>query len=115
MLATGIALFTAAAIAGASVPTFAGATDFILVNGTATALGPLSIRRFQGGGWQSLAASPLPGGRVAVAFKHEDCAFDIGAKLGTEGRVVWSGVNLCEAEAVILRRDESGVAWVDYN
>ena len=31
------------------------------------------------------------------------------------GTAVWSGVNLCEAKAVTLNRNESGAAWVDYD
>lgn len=114
MMAKGVALIAVAVFATAPVPALAGAADFILVNGTASALGSVSIRRFRTDAWQSLGVSPGPGSGIAVPFKDEDCAFDIRATLATKDTVIWPGVNLCEAKAVILNRNDSGAAWVDY-
>lgn len=115
MLDKVVALVAAAMVAAAPVPAFAGATDFILINGTDSAMGPISIRRFRTGAWQSPVVLPGLGGRTSVHFKDEDCAFDIRANLAAEDTAIWSGVNLCEVEAVILHRDDSGETWVDYD
>lgn len=109
-----VALIAAAGLGVTPVPALAGASDFILVNRTGSAIGSLSIRRFPRGPWYSLAVSQGPAGKAAVTFRHEECAFDIRATLGGKDTLTWSGVNLCEAKAVILKRHDSGVAWVDY-
>lgn len=110
-----VGLAASAAALFVSAPDFAGrrAADFVLVNATGTPIRALSIRRFSGGGWQSLPVAIGPGNRRGVPFKDQDCAFDIKALVGADD-VVWSGVNLCETSAVILRRDKSGTAWADY-
>ncbi len=115
MIDKGVALVAAAVFAAVPAPALAGATDFILINGTDSAMGSISFRRFRTGAWQSLAVSPSLGGRISVPFKDEDCAFDIRAKLASENTAIWAGVNLCEAKAVILHRDDSGATWVDYD
>lgn len=105
----------AAALAAAPAPAATRAVDFVLVNGTGTPLQGLSIRRFGTGAWRSLSAATRPGERRALRFDDEYCAFDIQAMLEGREALVWSGVNLCEARAVILNRDQSGAVWVDYD
>lgn len=92
----------------------AGAGSFTLVNGTGAAIAELSIRRFGTQQWQGLGAAPAPGARAAIRFSDPDCAFDIRATLAGGGTAIWTGVNLCEVNAVILRRNGSGETWADY-
>jgi hypothetical protein len=92
----------------------AGASGFNLVNGTSGALGDLSIRRAGTSDWRPLGTAPAPGAQGAIKFSDPDCAFDIRATIGGSP-VTWTGVNLCGAKSVTLKRDESAGAWVDYD
>jgi hypothetical protein len=92
----------------------AGASAFNLVNGTSGALGDLSIRRAGTSDWKPLGTAPPPGAQGAIKFSDPDCAFDIRATIGGSP-VTWTGVNLCGAKSVTLKRDESAGAWVDYD
>lgn len=103
-----------ATLLAAAAPAFAGATNFNLVNGTAGALADLSIRRAGTVDWKPLGTAPSPGGQGAITFSDPDCAFDIRATLGGSP-VVWTGVNLCGAKSVTLKRDAATGAWVDYD
>lgn len=94
----------------AASPAFAGASNFILVNGTGGGLAELSIRRAGTNDWKPLAQ----GAGGAVQFADPDCAFDIKATVGGSP-VTWAGVNLCGAKSVILKRDAAAGAWVDYD
>ena len=108
-------ILTVALLACAS-PAFAGARDFVLVNGTRVPLSELSIRRAGTQEWRSLAAAaPAAGGRTTVKFSNQDCAFDIRATVPGQGPVTWAGVNLCDVKSVTLNRDSSAGAWVDYD
>ena len=93
----------------------AGASDFVLVNGTGASLAELSIRRSGTQDWKSLAAAPSPGARSSLRFSDADCAFDIKATVAGVGPVVWNGVNLCAVKSVTLNRGDSEGAWVDYD
>lgn len=93
----------------------AGAGNFIVVNATGADISALSIRRFGASDWKPLGVAPKAGTRGAVTFSNDDCAFDIQGKLVGGVTAVWSGVNLCEAKAVTLNRNESGATWVDYD
>ena len=103
----------AAALASSS-PLAAGAANFTLVNGTDSALAGLSIRRAGTQDWKMLGAAPSAGARGSVAFSDPDCAFDLKANVGGSP-VTWVGVNLCDVKSVVLRRDPSAGAWVDYD
>ncbi len=107
-------LIFATLLAATAAPAFAGATSFNLVNGTAGALADLSIRRAGTSDWKPLGSAPLPGAQGPIAFSDPDCAFDIRATLGGSP-VVWTGVNLCGAKSVTLKRDAATGAWVDYD
>lgn len=107
-------LIFATLLAAAAAPAFAGATNFNLVNGTAGALADLSIRRAGTSDWKPLGSAPSPGAQGSIAFSDPDCAFDIRATLGGSP-VVWTGVNLCGAKSVTLKRDAATGAWVDYD
>jgi hypothetical protein len=50
-----------------------------------------------------------------MRFSDPDCAFDIRATVAGAGPVTWAGVNLCDVKSVILNRDGSTGAWVDYD
>ena len=50
-----------------------------------------------------------------MTFSDPDCAFDIRATVSGAGPVTWAGVNLCDVKSVILNRDASIGAWVDYD
>lgn len=94
----------------AASPAFAGASNFTLVNGTGGALSELSIRRSGTNDWKPLAQ----GAGGAVQFSDPDCAFDIRASVGGTP-VTWTGVNLCGAKSVTLKRSAAAGAWVDYD
>lgn len=103
-----------AALIVAASPAFAGASNFDLVNGTAGALADLSIRRSGTNDWKPLGSAPSAGARGSMTFSDPDCAFDIRATVGGSP-VVWSGINLCGAKSVTLKRDAATGAWVDYD
>lgn len=107
-LALILTMFGSAAVAGP------GAGNFTLVNGTAGALGKVSISRAGSNDWKPLGASPGVGASGPIQFKDPDCAFDIRAD-GTGKPVTWAGVNLCDVKSVTLNRDDNAGAWVDYD
>ena len=92
----------------AASPAMAGAGNFTLVNGTGGALAELSIRRAGTSDWKPISQ----GAGGTVQFSDPDCAFEIKATVGGSP-VTWSGVNLCGAKSVILKRDAAAGAWVD--
>ena len=94
----------------AASPAVAGAGNFILVNGTGGGLAELSIRRAGTSDWKPLAQ----GAGGAVQFSDPDCAFDIRATVGGTP-VTWTGINLCGAKSVTLKRSAATGAWVDYD
>jgi hypothetical protein len=106
-------ILLAAAVLAAS-PAFAGASNFTLVNGTQGPLSELSIRRAGTNDWKPLGSAPSPGARGSINFSDPDCAFDLRATVGGSP-VVWTGVNLCDAKSVTLKRDAATGAWVDYD
>jgi len=98
-----------------SAPALAGASNFTLVNGTGAALANLSIRRAGTQDWKPLGAAPAAGARGSISFSDPDCAFDLRATVPGSGAVTWTRVNLCDVKSVILNRDASAGAWVDYD
>ncbi|MFL6765231.1 MAG: hypothetical protein ACJ8FO_08565 [Sphingomicrobium sp.] len=99
-----------------AAPAFAaGASNFTLVNGTGAGLAELSIRRAGTQDWKPLGSAPAAGAHQSISFSDPDCAFDIRAKVPGAGAVTWAGINLCGAKSVILNRDGSAGAWVDYD
>ena len=99
----------------ASSPVHAGASNFIMVNGTGAGLSELSIRRAGTKDWKPLGNAPAAGARGNVSFTDPDCAFDIRATVTGKGLVTWAGVNLCDVKSVVLNHDGSAGAWVDYD
>ena len=108
-------LILLAALLSCAAPAFSGASNFTLVNATGAGLAELSIRRAGTQEWKPLGSAPAAGARGAVAFSDPDCAFDLRANVPGAGPVTWAGVNLCDVKAVILNRDSSAGAWVDYD
>ena len=98
---------------GLATPLHAQATDFVLVNGTEQALGSLEIRRTGTSDWQPLGAAPAAGSEGRIAFSNPDCAFDIKASPASGEPIIWSGVNLCEVNAVTLRL-AAGTPFAEY-
>ena len=96
-------------------PALAGASRFVLVNGTGGPIANVSITRSGTHDWKPLGASPAAGARAPVNFSNPDCAFDIRANVAGSGPVTWAGVNLCDVKSVVLKRDSSAGAWVDYD
>ena len=100
------------------VPAVGQATSFTLVNNTDISFTGLMVRRYGSQQWQPLTVQPVPlarsGGRGAVQFSDQDCAFDLQATLPDGQVVVWPGVNLCDAKVVSLNRNARGALWVDY-
>ena len=107
-------VLTALLALGASPALAGGASNFTLINGTDGALGTLSIRRAGTEEWKPLGTAPSAGARSPISFNDPDCAFDIRAS-SAGGPVTWAGVNLCDVKSVILRRDATAGAWVDYD
>jgi hypothetical protein len=108
-------LLILALLLGAAPPALAaGASNFTLVNGTSGGLSEVSIRRAGTNGWKPLGAAPAAGARGAVQFSDPDCAFDIRANVAGSS-VTWAGVNLCDVKSVVLKKDDSAGAWVDYD
>ena len=107
-----VAIFALLAVSGS--PALAGASDFKLINGTSGGLANVSIRRAGTNDWKPLGTAPAAGASGSVQFKDPDCAFDIRANVGGS-TVTWAGVNLCDVKSVILKRDDSAGAWVDYD
>ncbi len=106
----------AAVLAAATpVPALAQASPFVLVNGTDADVGEVQIRRAGTQDWRKLGKAPSPGARGPFDFKDPDCAFDLQATVPGVGPVTWSGVNLCDVKSVVLKRDSSAGAWVDYD
>jgi hypothetical protein len=96
-------------------PAIAGASNFVLVNGTGADLSRLSIRRSGTAEWKELGNAPASGARGPVTFKDPDCAFDLKANIPGSGPITWTDVNLCDVKSVTLKRDRSAGAWVDYD
>ena len=96
-------------------PATAGASSFAVVNGVGADIMAMSIRRVGSGQWQPLSAAPAAGKSAAAAFSDPDCAFDLRATLAGGASVTWSGVNLCDVKLLTLRRNDAGLAWVDYD
>lgn len=107
----------AAAFAAAVFPSplLAGASSFVLVNQTGSALADVSVRRTGTAEWRGIGGAVSAGGKSNVAFSDPDCAFDVKARLAGDGEATWGGVNLCEVSIVTLRRDAAGRTWVDYD
>ena len=99
-----------AALLMPAAPAVAGASNFMLVNGTGSGIADVSIRRAGSRDWKPLGTS---GG--SVQFNDPDCAFDIRANVAGAGPVTWAGVNLCDVKSVTLKRDGSTGAWIDYD
>ena len=108
-------LILAVTLASAAPADARGASNFVLVNGTSGALGNVSIRRAGTKDWKPLSAAPAAGSRGAVQFSDPDCAFDIRASVAGGGPVTWAGINLCDVKSVVLKKDDSAGAWVDYD
>lgn len=98
-----------------AAPAWAGVSGFALVNGTGKDISAMAIRRVGSGQWQPLAAAPAAGKAVSTAFSDPDCAFDLRATLAGGATVTWAGVNLCDVKLLTLRRNDAGLAWVDYD
>jgi hypothetical protein len=101
--------------AGSSAPALAGASNFMLNNGTSSGISELAIRRAGTSDWKPLAGAPAPGAGGPIQFDDPDCAFDIRATVAGAGPTTWAGVNLCDVKSVTLKRDPSSGAWVDYD
>ena len=108
-------LLLAAPLLALGAPAFAGASNFVLVNGTNVPIAELTIARSGTTDWKPLASAAAPNAREAVNFKDPDCAFDIRAKVAGSAPVTWAGVNLCDVKSVTLRRDDQAGAWIDYD
>ena len=111
--------FPVALLLAASVlipaPSLAGVSGFAVVNGLGKDIMAMSIRRVGSGQWRPLAAAPAAGKSASAAFSDPDCAFDLRATLTGGATVTWTGVNLCDVKLLTLRRNDAGLAWVDYD
>ena len=96
-------------------PALAGVSGFAIINGLGTDISTMSIRRVGTGEWKPLGAAPAAGKSASAAFADPDGAFDLRATLAGGAIVPWPGVNLCAVKLVTLRRNDAGLAWVDYD
>lgn len=96
-------------------PALAGVSGFAIVNGVGTDISSMSIRRVGTGEWKPLGIAPAAGKSASAGFSDPDCAFDLRATLAGGAVVNWPGVNLCAVKLVTLRRNDAGLAWVDYD
>ncbi len=96
-------------------PALAGASGFVIINGIGTDISTMAIRRVGSGQWKPLEAAPGAGKSASAVFSDPDCAFDLRATLAGGASVIWSGVNLCDVKLLTLRRNDAGLAWVDYD
>ena len=108
-------ILTAAIGLSATTPVEAGVAGFAIINGVGTDISAMSIRRVGSGQWQPLGAAPAAGKSASAAFTDPDCAFDLRATLAGGTVVTWAGVNLCDVKLLTLRRNDAGLAWVDYD
>jgi hypothetical protein len=72
------------------------------------------VRRVGAKNWQSVALTAPAGKAASVPFVDPDCAFDFKVALSNGESVTFSGVNLCDAKLLTLRRTGK-TAWVDYD
>ena len=98
-----------------SAPALAGVAGFAIINGLGSDISAMAIRRVGSGQWLPLGVSPAAGKSASAPFSDPDCAFDLKATLASGATVTWSGVNLCDVKLVTLRRNDAGLAWVDYD
>ena len=107
----------AAAAIGLLIPASAsaGVAGFAIVNGVGKDISAMAIRRVGSGEWKPLGAAPAAGKSASAAFSDPDCAFDLRATLVGGGSVTWPGVNLCDVKLLTLRRNDAGLAWIDYD
>ena len=96
-------------------PAGAGASGFAIVNGAGADISAMAIRRVGSNQWQPLSLAAAAGKTASAAFADPDCAFDLRATLAGGATVTWSGVNLCDVKLLTLRRNDAGLAWVDYD
>ena len=93
-----------------AAPAMAGVAGFSIVNGVGADIKSMSIRRVGSAQWQPLSAAS-----AGTSFADPDCAFDLRATLASGAIVTWSGINLCDVKLLTLRRNDAGLAWVDYD
>jgi hypothetical protein len=98
-----------------AAPALAGAGGFAFVNAVGSDISAVSIRRVGSAEWRALGVSAAAGKSASAAFSDPDCAFDIRATIAGGATVTWSGVNLCDVKLLTLRRNDAGLAWVDYD
>ena len=98
-----------------AAPAMAGVAGFSIVNGVGADIKSMSIRRVGSAQWQPLSAAPATGKSAGTSFADPDCAFDLRATLASGAIVTWSGINLCDVKLLTLRRNDAGLAWVDYD
>lgn len=96
-------------------PAAAGAGNIALVNGVGVDITAMAIRRSGTQGWKPLGIAVGSGKSGSASFADPDCAFDLQATLANGKSVTWSGVNLCDVKLLTLRRNDSGLTWVDYD
>ena len=115
---TRLAIAFAALVVATPAPLAAQAANFTIVNNTDVHFTNVMVKRYGSDQWLPLVVTPVPvrssGGRGTVEFSDPDCAFDLRATLPDGRVVVWSAVNLCEANVVTLNRRANGELWVDY-
>ena len=111
-----VSILAAAALCAAfSAPALAGASGFAVVNAAGADISGMSIRRVGSNSWQPLSVAPAAGKSASASFSDPDCAFDLRATLAGGATVTWNGVNLCDVKLLTLRRNDAGLAWVDYD
>ena len=110
----GILALVSAALITAAGPASAAPGYLSIVNATGADITGMEVRRVGGKNWQSVALTAASGKAASVPFADPDCAFDLKVALSNGESVTFSGVNLCDAKLLTLRRTGK-TAWVDYD
>lgn len=109
-----ILAFFGASLIGLATAGTAAPGYLSIVNGTGADITGMEVRRVGGKNWQSVALTAPAGKAASAPFTDPDCAFDLKVALSNGESVIFSGVNLCDAKLLTLRRTGK-TAWVDYD
>ena len=102
------------ALVGLAAPVLAAPGYLSIVNGTGADITGMEVRRVGVREWQDVPLSAPAGKAASAPFVSPDCAFDLKVALSNGESVTFSGVNLCDAKLLTLRRTGK-TAWVDYD
>ena len=110
----GLIEFAGASLLFMTAAALAAPPTLSIVNATGADIIVMEVRRVGGKSWKSVSLTAPAGKAASAAFADPDCAFDLKVALSNGESVTFSGVNLCDAKLLTLRRTGT-TAWVDYD